>query len=98
MFASDLITVETSDHARLQLDLQYNRHFQVDKDDQEEAKKLFSVADFVGDLCEAMASRIRGTVSSITFDDFHKNSSKIVQVFFTKQDQRSQKLTLGTKR
>jgi len=51
-----------------------------DRGDQQEAAKLFSVADFVGDLCEAMASRIRGTVAAITFDDFHKNSARIVQV------------------
>merc|ERR1711915_415235 len=45
-----------------------------------EASKIFCVADFVGDLCKALASRIRGAVSSVTFDDFHKNSAKIIQV------------------
>jgi len=45
-----------------------------------EASKLFCVADFVGDLCKAMASRIRGAVSSVTFDDFHRNSAGIIQV------------------
>merc|ERR1711936_105742 len=80
-FASDLIVVETSDHARLQLELSYNWHFDVSKamDNPVEASKLFCVADFVGDLCKAMASRIRGAVSSVTFDDFHKNSAKIIQ-------------------
>ena len=69
------------DHARLQLDLQYNRFFEIlDTANQEEAGKLFCVADFVGDLCKAMASRIRGAVSSITFDDFHRNSAKIIEV------------------
>eukprot|EP00092_Neocalanus_flemingeri_P070666 GFUD01086756.1.p1 GENE.GFUD01086756.1~~GFUD01086756.1.p1 ORF type:complete len:850 (-),score=233.37 GFUD01086756.1:107-2656(-) len=81
IFTSDVITVETSDHARLQLDLQYNRHFEIeDLTNQVEASKLFCVGDFVGDLCKAMASRIRGAVSSITFDDFHKNSAKIIEV------------------
>merc|ERR1711874_729808 len=81
MFTSDIIVVETSDHARLQLDLQYNRHFEIeDYTNQAEASKLFCVPDFVGDLCKAMASRIRGAVSAITFDDFHKNSAKIIQV------------------
>merc|ERR1719510_2051531 len=46
----------------------------------EEASKIFCVADFVGDLCKAMASKIRGAVSAVTFDDFHKNSAKIIQV------------------
>ena len=80
-FASDIIVVETADHARLQLDLSYNWHFQIkDKSNLEEASKIFCVADFVGDLCKAMASKIRGAVSAVTFDDFHKNSAKIIQV------------------
>merc|ERR1719516_636830 len=49
-------------------------------DNPAEASKLFCVADFVGDLCKAMASRIRGAVSSVTFDDFHKNSANIIQL------------------
>jgi major vault protein len=36
---------------------------------------LFSVKDFVGDACKSIASRVRGAVSSITFEDFHHNSS-----------------------
>jgi major vault protein len=81
-FASDFIVVETSDHARLQLELSYNWHFDVSKatKDSIEASKLFCVADFVGDLCKAMASRIRGAVSSVTFDDFHRNSAGIIQI------------------
>jgi major vault protein len=33
------------------------------------------VKDFVGDACKTIASRVRGAVSSITFEDFHHNSS-----------------------
>jgi len=80
-FTSDVIVVETSDHARLQLELSYNWHFDIrDHKNDQEASKIFCVADFVGDLCKAMASRIRGAVSSVTFDDFHKNSAKIIQL------------------
>ena len=80
-FCSDIINVETSDHARLQLQLSYNWHFEVpDKDNHEEAAKLFCVPDFIGDMCKAIASRIRGAVSSVSFDDFHKNSAKIIRV------------------
>merc|ERR1711872_895221 len=80
-FASDTIIVETSDHARLQLDLSYNWHFAVnDQKNEKEASKIFCVADFVGDLCKALASKIRGAVSSVTFDDFHKNSARIIQI------------------
>jgi len=42
------------------------------KDDPTEAAKLFSVPDFVGDLCKAIASRVRGSVASVVFDEFHK--------------------------
>lgn len=79
-FTTDQIIVETADHARLQLELSYNWHFQVsDQSNDKDASKIFSVADFVGDLCKAMASKIRGAVSSVTFDDFHKHSATIIQ-------------------
>jgi len=76
-FTSDLIIVETADHARLQLDISYNWHF-LTSEDQKEAAKIFAVADFTGDMCKVLASKIRGTVSSVTFDDFHKNSASII--------------------
>jgi major vault protein len=44
------------------------------KDDPNEAAMLFSVPDFVGDACKAIASRIRGSVAGVQFDDFHKVS------------------------
>ena len=40
--------------------------------DTKEAAKLFSVPDFVGDACKAIASRVRGAVAQCKFDDFHK--------------------------
>uniref|UniRef100_A0A0B7A640 Major vault protein n=1 Tax=Arion vulgaris TaxID=1028688 RepID=A0A0B7A640_9EUPU len=78
-FATDIITVETSDHARLSLQLAYNWHFDVSNKSPEEAAKLFCVPDFVGDSCKAIASRIRGSVAQVPFDDFHKNSAKIIR-------------------
>ena len=47
---------------------------------QDEAAKLFCVSDFIGDMCKAIGSRIRGAVSSVSFDDFHKNSARIIKV------------------
>uniref|UniRef100_A0A672PH78 Major vault protein n=1 Tax=Sinocyclocheilus grahami TaxID=75366 RepID=A0A672PH78_SINGR len=78
-FCTDIITIETADHARLQLQLSYNWHFDI-KQPAEAAKAtaLFSVPDFVGDACKAIASRIRGAVASVQFDDFHKNSNRII--------------------
>jgi len=78
-FCTDIIVIETADHARLQVQLSYNWHFDVDQNDPEAAAALFSVPDFVGDLCKAVASRVRGAVAGVQFDDFHKNSAKIIR-------------------
>lgn len=78
-FMTDQIVVETSDHARLQLKLAYSWKFEIDKKDYESYKKIFSVSDFVGEACKTMASRIRGAVSTVTFDEFHKRSTGIIQ-------------------
>ncbi|CAF3482212.1 unnamed protein product [Rotaria sp. Silwood1] len=79
-FFTDSIDIETADHARLSLQLAYNWHFEVkDTHDKQEAAKLFSVPDFVGDICKAIASRIRGAVAGTQFDDFHKNSAHIIR-------------------
>jgi len=78
-FITDKITVETSDHARLQLQLAYNWHFDVDKTSTDDATKIFSVPDFVGDACKAVASRVRGAVAQVAFDNFHKNSASVIR-------------------
>jgi major vault protein len=77
-FMTDIVIVETADHARLSLKLSYNWHFEVDKTNEVEAEKIFSVPDFVGDACKAIASRVRGAVAGVSFDNFHKNSAKII--------------------
>ena len=85
-----------ADHARLQLDLSYNWHFEIkDQNNLAEASKIFNVADFVGDLCKAMASKIRGAVSTVTFDDFHKNSAKIIQLAAFGTDPETRQVRLG---
>ena len=79
-FSSDIVTIESSDHARLSLRLSYNWHFEItDRNDTKEVAKLFSVPDFIGDFCKAIAAKIRGAVAAISFDDFHKNSAKIIR-------------------
>jgi len=78
-FMTDIVIVETADHARLSLKLSYNWHFEVDKSNEAEAAKLFQVPDFVGDACKAIASRVRGAVASVSFDYFHRNSAKIIR-------------------
>ncbi|CAH8451700.1 unnamed protein product [Schistosoma guineensis] len=79
-FCTDVVIVETADHARLSLQLSYNWVFDVSPScSAADAAKLFSVPDFVGDACKAIASRVRGTVASVQFDDFHKHSSRIIR-------------------
>lgn len=84
-FMSDIVIVETSDHARLSLSLAYNWYFKFDKTNPKDVESLFSVKDFVGDACKSIASRVRGAVSGITFEDFHHHSSvKIREAVFGK--------------
>jgi len=78
-FMTDVVIVETADHARLSLKLSYNWFFDVNKNSVEDAIKIFQVPDFVGDSCKAIASRVRGTVASVSFDNFHKNSAQIIR-------------------
>ncbi|NER23199.1 MAG: colicin uptake protein [Symploca sp. SIO1C2] len=78
-FMTDIFTVETSDHARLQLQLSYNWYFDVDRQDEQIAARLFQVPDFVGDACKAIASRVRGAVAGEKFDEFHRNSARIIR-------------------
>jgi len=75
---TDIVIVETADHARLSLKLSYNWYFEVDPT-VKDADKIFSVPDFVGDACKAVASRVRGAVAGHSFDEFHKHSAKLIR-------------------
>jgi len=92
---SDIFEVETSDHARLQIQLAYSWHFSIDKSNLEEVANIFSVKDFVGDACKSIASRVRGAVSAVTFEDFHHHSGiKIREAVFGKNKDGSFKESL----
>jgi len=78
-YSTDIITVETSDHARLSLKLSYSWKFDIDTTNEDDAYKVFQVPDFIGDSCKAVASRIRGAVAAVPFDNFHKHSAKIIR-------------------
>jgi len=78
-FMTDIVVVETADHARLSLKLSYNWEFRFDKTNTKEALKIFQVPDFVGDTCKAIASRVRGAVAGVSFDAFHRNSAKVIR-------------------
>jgi major vault protein len=76
-FMTDVVQVETADHARLKLQLAYNWFFEYDPAG--DLAYLFSVSDFVGDACKTLASRVRGAVARATFDEFHKSSADIIR-------------------
>jgi len=76
-FMTDIVIVETADHARLSLKLSYNWHFETTPGADDD--KIFSVPDFVGDACKAIASRVRGEVALHSFDEFHRNSAKVIR-------------------
>jgi major vault protein len=78
-FIADSVEVETLDHARLLLKLTYSWKFEIDKNNPTDLENLFQIKDFIGDCCKSIASRIRGSVSGVKFEDFHKDSSNIVQ-------------------
>jgi len=78
-FTSDQIEVETSDHARLKIQLSYNWHFKVDRTNKDSADKIFSVKDFIGNMCSLMAAKIRSEVAQQTFEVFHKGFAKIIR-------------------
>lgn len=79
-FMTDIIEVETKDHARLRLQLCYSWKFDLqDKTNFAEVNKLFKVNDFIGDACKNLAEKIRGSVSTVQFEVFHKNSASIVK-------------------
>jgi major vault protein len=78
-FSTDVVVVETSDHAALRLRLSYNWQFHVDKTNMEQSKKIFNVKDFVGDLCNLMANAVRSAVASVDFDTFHKTSARLIR-------------------
>jgi len=85
-FMTDVVIVETADHARLSLKLSYNWHFEIDKSNAIESSKIFQVPDFVGDSCKAIASRVRGAVAAVNFDSFHRNSAKVIRSAVFGQD------------
>jgi len=85
---TDIVEVETADHARLRLQLSYNWQFDLGGLTTEEKEKIFQVRDFVGDTCKAIGGRVRGAVATCNFDDFHKNSARIIRVAVFGQDER----------
>jgi major vault protein len=87
-FMTDIIEVETADHARLRLQLSYNWQFNVQNLGEKEREKIFQVRDFVGDTCKAIGGRVRGAVAVSPFEHFHKNSATIIRAAVFGKDER----------
>lgn len=78
-YITDILEVETADHARLRIKLAFNNFFELERGKKEEEDSIFSVPDFIGFACREVGSRIRGAVSRVKFDEFHRHSMKLLQ-------------------
>jgi major vault protein len=92
-FMTDIIEVETRDHARLKVQLCYSWRFIVDQKDLNDCRKIFTVNDFVGDACKNLAAKIRGAVSTVTFENFHNYSQNLVKTAVFGTDENNIALT-----
>jgi major vault protein len=77
-FSTDLFEVATKDHARLRIKLSYKWQFER-TGDPEKDRVIFRVNDFVGYVCENLASRIRQTAAENDFETFHKSASTLIR-------------------
>ncbi|KAG5479342.1 hypothetical protein LSCM1_04599 [Leishmania martiniquensis] len=87
-YMADIIEVETRDHARLRLHLAYNWEFgSVASNGRAggvDPELAFTIPDFIGEACKALASRVRSAIAGQTFEFFHCNSSTLIrQAIFT---------------
>ncbi|XP_071485231.1 major vault protein-like [Diadema antillarum] len=78
-YITDIFQVETADHARLQIKIAFNNHFEFKHGDPVEESSIFSVPDFIGFACRQIGSRVRGAVSRVKFDEFHRNSMQLLK-------------------
>lgn len=78
-FITDIIEVETSDHARLKIMIAMNNLFEVERGNDESEQAIFSVPDYIGNACKTVASRIRGKVAQVPFDEFHRYSTSVIK-------------------
>ncbi|XP_071792973.1 major vault protein-like [Asterias amurensis] len=78
-YITDILEVETSDHARLRVRIAFNNFFEFERGNEASEKSIFAVPDFIGFACRQVGSRIRGAVSQVRFDEFHRHSNKLLQ-------------------
>ena len=78
-YCSDTINVQTSDLAKFNVKVNYCWYFDTKDLCPTETYKLFSKPDFIGYMCQEIASLIRNTMSEIHFCDFKKSPSMIIK-------------------
>ncbi|KAJ7385524.1 hypothetical protein OS493_015096 [Desmophyllum pertusum] len=78
-FITDIIEVETSDHARLKIRIAMNNFFEVERGNDDSEQAIFAVPDYIGNACKSVASRIRGKVAQVPFDEFHRYSTSVIK-------------------
>jgi regulator of protease activity HflC (stomatin/prohibitin superfamily) len=71
---SDIVRVKTNDHVDIQLLLSYRVSF-LDP----ESAKWFNVKNYVGLLCDHLASIVRSAVRATSIDAFHANSIEVIR-------------------
>lgn len=78
-YITDIIEIETLDHARLRIKYAANNKFEFEIGNEESERQLFAVPDYIGFVTKNIASRIRGRVARTSFDEFHRYSTRIVK-------------------
>jgi len=78
-FSSDEFIVETIDHTKLKLRVSYDWIYDIKNGDIDLALKIFTIRDFIGDMVKTLASKIRSTTATISFEEFHKNSDLYIR-------------------
>jgi hypothetical protein len=71
---SDIVRVKTSDHVDIELLLSYRVSFM-----EPESSKWFNVKNYVGLLCDHLASIVRSVVRGTSIEAFHTNSIEIIR-------------------
>jgi major vault protein len=71
---SDILRVKTNDHVDIQLLLSYRVSFL-----EQEPGKWFNVKNYVGLLCDHLASIVRSVVRGTSIEAFHANSIEVIR-------------------
>jgi len=71
---SDIVRVKTSDHVDLELLLSYRVSFQ-----DQDSSKWFNVKNYVGLMCDHLASIVRSAVRAVAIESFHAGNIDVIR-------------------